>query len=58
MDYKYMMSERADEIAYDRYGMEFYDLPVDTQDKIFEEAIDDVNESLLSLADGLERKTT
>ena len=56
MDYKYMMTERADEIAYDRYGMEFYDLPVDIQDKIFEEAIGDINESLLSLADGLERR--
>ena len=58
MDYKYMMTERADEIAYNRYGMEFYDLPVDVQDKVFEEAINDVNESLLGLADGLERKTT
>ena len=54
MDYKYMMVERADEIAYDRYGMEFYDLSVDVQDKVFEEAIDDINETFLSLADRLE----
>lgn len=51
MDYKYMMSERADEIVYDRYNMEFYDLPVDVQDEVFEEAASDTWESFLSLAE-------
>ena len=51
MDYKYMMSERADEIACDEYGMEFYDLSVDIQDKVFARAVDDITDRLAGEAD-------
>ena len=35
MDLKEMYCERADELAMELYDKEFYDLPRDTQDKVW-----------------------
>lgn len=37
-DYKYAMQMRAEEIAEEEYGMDFYDLPEHIQTKVFREA--------------------
>lgn len=38
MDYKEAIQVHADEIAWDKYGKDFYDLSEDEQDKVYEEA--------------------
>ncbi len=39
--YKDWIRERADEIADEKYGIDFYDLPEATRDKIWRQALDD-----------------
>ena len=52
-DYKYEMQMRAEEIAEERYGVEFYELPADKQSAIFREAMYDWSDAQASRADFL-----
>jgi hypothetical protein len=54
-DLKDMFQERASEIAGERYDCNFYDLPVEVRDAIYEEAMRCVVESWCDMADGMEQ---
>lgn len=56
MDYKMMITERADEIAYDEYDVEtFYNLPADIRDEVYRRAMDDTWDHLVDTADNLRK---
>jgi hypothetical protein len=46
---------RAEEIAQDRYGKDFYDLPSALQDEVFSEGMDTVADRLADRADYLRK---
>jgi hypothetical protein len=50
-DYKYDAQVLAEEWADQRYGLEFYDLPKDTQGELYEEALNYNAEKMLAAAD-------
>jgi hypothetical protein len=50
-DYKYSIQVAAEELADERFGVEFYDLPEDQRDCIYEEARQKVIDDYLSIAD-------
>jgi hypothetical protein len=54
-DRKYEAQLRAEEIASETWGCEFYDLPQDTQYQVYTQALRDVDERRLEAAD-LRRK--
>jgi len=60
MNYKEAIQLRADEIAWEKYGKEFYDLNENEQDKVYEEAQELVVDDLFSQADSMkdQRKYT
>ncbi len=37
-DYKYAIQQRAEELASQRYGEDYYDLPEDLRETLYEEA--------------------
>ena len=51
MSLKDQYYERAEEIAYERYGVGFYELAEGLQDLVYEEAMGNVVESYYSAAD-------
>ena len=51
MSLKDQYYERAEEIAYERYGVGFYELAEGLQDLIYEEAMNNVLENYNSAAD-------
>ena len=51
MDYKMLVSERADEIAYGKFNKEFYELSLEDQDRIFERALKDTQDFVADFAD-------
>lgn len=53
MDLKGMYQERADEIADERFGKDFYELDEESQYLIYNEAMVWVNEELICSADSL-----
>ena len=57
MDLKEMYCERADELAEQIYGKEFYDLPDDIQDKVWLMAERGVVEDCADYADFLRDKS-
>ena len=44
-DYKYWIQNRAEEIAVEEYGKEFYDLPDELWDKVYQQAIEAYKEA-------------
>ncbi len=50
-DYKDRIQARADQLAFERYEKDFYDLPEAQRDAIYTEANRDVIESMTSAAD-------
>ncbi len=50
-DYKDRIQQRAEELAFARYEIWFYDLPEKERDAIYEEARQDVIEGYRGLAD-------
>ena len=52
-DYKMDTTERAWEIAEERYGVDFYDLPTDKQDAVYREATEAWTDAMASQADYL-----
>lgn len=52
-DYKYEMQLRAEQAAEDEYGKDFYDLPSDKQDKLFNQASVDYAEDVHARAEAL-----
>lgn len=52
-DYKWDIQVRAEELAMDRYGIEFYELPEHRRDSIYREAMTDWSEGLAAKADWL-----
>jgi hypothetical protein len=54
-DYKYAAQMRAEEIAEERYGCDFYDLPDDLQGWVYSEGLEGHWESLREQADYLRK---
>ena len=52
-DLKYSYSVKADEIAYERYGMDFYDLTDDQQMEVWGEAEQEVIDDQISDAENI-----
>ena len=52
-DYKMDITERAWEIAEERYGLDFYYLPTDKQDAVYREATETWTDAQASRADYL-----
>ena len=52
-DYKYAMQMRAEEIAEERFGCEFYSLTPEQQYKVFDDAATDWSERQFSKVDSL-----
>jgi len=52
-DYKWEMTCRAMEIAEERFGCDFYDLPQDKQSAVFREAMNDWTDQQCAKADYL-----
>lgn len=50
-DYKYAIQSRADELAQERYGKDFYDLTDEQQYKLFTEAEESEGDALSARAD-------
>jgi hypothetical protein len=50
---KYRILMRAEDIARERFGCEFYDLPPAKREAIFAEAMDDLNDIQAAQADYL-----
>ena len=50
-DYKMMIQERADELAYDLYEKDFYDLSIEDRDRVYEQAMDLTNDTLIGWGD-------
>ena len=50
-DYKWACSERAFQLAEERYEKDFYDLPDEVHNKLFAEAEHDETDNLVSRAD-------
>ncbi len=56
MDFKMMITERADEIAYNEYDVEsFYDLPADIRDAVYKQAMNNTWDYLVDTADNLRK---
>lgn len=54
MNYKEKIQCRAEEIANEEYGADFYSLPEAEQNKVYARAVEDTQEYYLSLADACE----
>jgi hypothetical protein len=54
-DYKMAAQMRAEEIAEERFGCDFYDLPQDMQSKVYSEGLAGHFESLMERADYLRK---
>ena len=54
-DYKYAAQMRAEEIAEEEFGVDFYDLPQAKQSQIYQRGLDDHVESLYERADYLRK---
>lgn len=52
-DYKYAAQVKAEELAEERYGKDYYDLPEDVQCKLYEEGMQAYIDSQVSAADAL-----
>ncbi len=50
-DYKYAALLRAEEIAQEEFGVDFYDLPQDKQCEVYQRGIDDYFDSMCGQAD-------
>lgn len=53
MGYKDDIQEQADEIAFQKYGKDFYDLSEKQQDEVYEEAQEAYTDNLASQADAM-----
>ncbi len=51
MDYKWALQMEAEELAERRYQREFYDLPTDLQDAVYQEGSDTLNERRYTVVD-------
>ena len=52
-DLKQQVQEKADQIADERYGVEFYELSDEVQNQIYTEALEEVNNDMANLGDYL-----
>jgi hypothetical protein len=52
-DYKYEMQMIAEQVAYDDYGCDFFDLSSETQYNIFRKAEDTWSENMMAEAESL-----
>lgn len=56
MNYKDAIQEYADEIAWESYDKDFYDLPEDKQDKVYEQAQERYIDNFASQIDGMKER--
>lgn len=52
-DFKDKVQEKAEELTFERYGVEFSELSEEAQEEIYNEAMDEVNNDLANLGDYL-----
>lgn len=56
MSYKDEIQEHADDLAYQKYGKDFYDLTEEQQEEIYKEAQEMFNDDFASQADSMKEK--
>lgn len=56
MNYKDAIQQHADEIAWENYGKDFYDLPEALQNKVYTEAQERYTDNFASQIDGMKER--